>query len=220
MDVSFPPFVLCILLSPFTCVMIGFESCMWKDWITSSAAAPCSPQSAAAWVDQGLFGWPADLQPSVERGWTRLGFISQTTWISSSLGLSPRHSRHQWSFTKCILTGLFALSSLPAIGEMSSADVNITRVRESGFLRGARKLVKKNPSEPIMFCYSRPLFKCSSLPFWIRRRLARWIAGPTGCESGAGCALPCCSVATQTCQFVLSWLSKCHCVGHFLTHTI
>lgn len=23
---------------------------------------------SAAWVDQGLFGWPADLQPSVERG--------------------------------------------------------------------------------------------------------------------------------------------------------
>lgn len=70
-------------------------------------------------------------------------------------------------------TGL--LHSLPVIGEMSSSNVNSTCVCESGFRRGARQWTKT--SEPIMFCYSTP-FKCSSLPFCIRWRLVRFIAGP------------------------------------------
>lgn len=103
-----------------------------------------------------------------------------TPWIFL-LGLSPWHSRHQWS---CINASHwpFTVSSLPVIGKMSSTNINITWVCESAFLQGARKWMKT--WEPIMFCYSSP-FTCSSLAFCIRRRLARLIAGLTGCWSSA-----------------------------------
>ena len=125
-----------------------------------------------------------------EHGWTRLGLHFPTTWISS-LGLSPRHSRHHWSFINASHRP-FGLSSLPLIGEMSSTNVNITWVRESGFLQGARKWMKT--SEPIMFCYSTP-FKWSFLPLWIRQRLGRLIERCRLC--------PCRSAVTETCLFVL-----------------
>lgn len=107
----------------------------------------------------GLFDRPVDYNAC--RAWlnsTRLHF--PTTWISS-IGLSPWHSRHQWSFINASHRP-FKLSSLPVIGEMSSTNVNISWLCESGFLQGARKWMKT--SEPIMFCYSPP-FKCSSLNF-------------------------------------------------------
>lgn len=56
------------------------------------------------------------------------------------------------------------------------------------FSSGSQKMGKKKTSKPIMFCYS-TAFKCSSLLFWIRWRLWRLIAGWTGCQSSAGCAL-------------------------------
>lgn len=155
---------------------------MWKSGIMSSPDTPYEPQSPSV-GRPGLFDWPADY--SVCRAWLNSTLLHfPTTWISS-LGLSPQHSRHQWSFIDASHRP-FTLSSLPVIGEMSSTDVNITWVCESGFLQGARKWMKT--SEPIMFCYSTP-FKCSSLPFRIRRRLVRLIAGLTGYRSGAGCAL-------------------------------
>lgn len=157
----------------------------------------------------GLFDWPADY--SACGAWmnsTQLHF--PTTWISS-LGLSPWHSRHQWSFINASHRP-FMLSSLPVIGEMSSTNVNITCVCESGLLQGARKWMKT--SEPIMFCYSTP-FKCSSLPFCIRQRLVRLIAGPTGSQSGAGCALV--AVKLHKPVFVLSGWLKVIVLGYFPT---
>lgn len=148
----------------------------------------------------GLFDWPADY--SACRAWlnsTQLHF--PTNWISS-LGLSPWHSRLQWSFINASHRP-FMLSSLPVIGEMSSTNVNITWVCESGFLQGARKWMKT--SEPIMFCYSPPLSavlylsesdeagEVDSRPDWMSERCRK---------------CPCCSAVTETCLCVLfGWVN-------------
>lgn len=99
---------------------------MWKSWITALPDTPSMLLSPSV-GRSGLFDWP------VVHGWTRYQLHFPTTWISSP-GLSPWYSRHQWSFINASHRP-FTLSSLQVIGEMSSTNVNITWVCESGFFR-------------------------------------------------------------------------------------
>lgn len=187
--------------------------CMEKGWITSSPDTPSRLWSARAWA--ALFGWPVDCSACVEHGWTRLRLHFPTTSISS-LGFSPWHFWHRQSFINA--PPPLAFHALIVIGEMSSSNVNITLVCESGFLQGARKWIKT--SEPIVFCHTTP-FKCSSLPFWIWWRLLRLMAGPTGRQSGAGSALVALHLS-QTYLFVLfGWINVivCH-ISLFILFTI
>lgn len=162
------------------------------------------------------------------RGFTAL----RRAWLNSTRLHSPNNLNifFAWPFTPALQasTEFYKMHpDRPFRALISASDRrNVKRGRQyhpgprEWFSSGSQKIGEKKPIRAHHVLLQPPPFKCSSLPFWIRWRLARWIAGPTGCESGTGCALPCCPVATQTCQFVLSWLSKCHCVGHFLTHTI
>lgn len=91
------------------------------------------------------------------------------------------------------------LSPLPEIVEMSSTNVNITLVCESGFLQGARKWMKT--SEPIVFCHRTP-FKCSSSTFPIVMKVLRLIEGLDWMSEWCR-QCPCCSAVTPTFFFFL-----------------
>lgn len=86
------------------------------------------------------------------------------------------------------------LSPLPEIVEMSSTNVNITLVCESGFLQGASKWMKT--SEPIVFCHRTP-FKCSSSTFPIVMKVLRLREGPDWMSERCR-QCPCYSAVTPT----------------------
>lgn len=85
---------------------------------------------------EGLFDWPADCR--VLHAWLNHAQIHfPTSWIFP-LGFLPSNFRHRWSLISAS-HWLLTHSSQPEIVEMSSANINITRLGRVLFLRGMGK---------------------------------------------------------------------------------